>query len=68
MSKRMYVLETTNFGPSTAEFATEPERAEYLMGCDDTFEDFYCLDVFDGDGGIDFYIAVTGEHAMEDYK
>lgn len=58
--KRMYVLSITDAGEKSTEFISEDAREKHLVELDDTFDDFFCLDV-DEDGSIDFYIASTGD-------
>ncbi len=42
---RMYVLYIDGEGVKTIEFTTEKSRQDWLHEKDDTFDDFYCLDI-----------------------
>ena len=56
---RMYVLYIDGEGVKTIEFATEKSRQDWLDEKDDTFVDFYCLDI---EGQLyNVYAALVGE-------
>jgi hypothetical protein len=60
MSLRYYTLALRAAGTEEQEFTSDQARQLYLDKQDSTFDDWFCLDV-NAVGGINFYIAQTGE-------
>lgn len=62
---RRYTLALTDAGCEQEEHDTEEARNLFLSKQDATFDDWYCLDVYEN-LSVDFYLAATGEDALEE--
>lgn len=64
---RMHVLGMTDNGTAVDSFTSEADRVAFLAEQDDSFDDWYTLEVY-ADGTIDFCLAAIGQDALEDLR